>query len=80
MIRKSNIRPENCRSPSRHINGGSGSRGRFFRTGDLFAHVGFDVDGQEIKRKCLKFKVPKMPKIKDANHFMKDKIPKTNNK
>jgi hypothetical protein len=30
--------------------------------------------------KCLKFKVPKMPKIKDANHFMKDKIPITNNK
>ena len=22
--------------------------------------------------KCLKFKVPKMPKIKDVNHFIKD--------
>jgi len=26
-------------------------------------------------KKCLKFKVPKMPKVKDDNHFIKDRIP-----
>jgi hypothetical protein len=28
------------------------------------------LGNRDVRKKCLKFKVPKMPKVKDENHFI----------